>query len=161
MNTMDSTPPSEPEIVTLAAVPVAVVREVVPMSDLTGFFGRAYQTVAETLGKQRITMTGPPLGLYFGMPADTVDVAVGFPTDRPVSAENGVIAETLPGGRAAQIVHVGSYDSLRQTYGRLTAWLEDQKLKGGPVMWESYLTEPTPDGDQHAMLTRITWPLAE
>lgn len=161
MNATDTPPPSEPEIVTLTAVPVAVVREVVPMNELTGFFGRAYQSVAEALGRQRITMTGPPLGIYYGMPTDTVDVAAGFPTDRPVNAEDGVIAETLPGGRAAQIVHVGSYDSLQQTYGRLTSWLEDQKLTGGPLMWESYLTEPKPGGDQRDMLTRITWPLAE
>ena len=134
MNATNSTPTSEPEIVTLATVPVAVVREVVPMSELTGFFGRAYRTVAETLGRQGIAMTGPPVGIYFGMPTDTVEVAAGFPTDRPVKAENGVIAETLPGGRAAQVLHVGSYDSMQQTYSRLMAWLEDQKLNGGPVI---------------------------
>jgi effector-binding domain-containing protein len=161
MNTTDTPRPSEPEIVTLATVPVAVVREVVPMSELTGFFGPVYETVAEALGRQHITMTGPPLAIYHGMPSDTVDVAAGFPTDRPVDADNGVVAETLPGGRAAQIVHVGSYDSLQQSYGRLMAWLEDQKLAPGPIMWESYLTEPAPDGDQRDMLTRITWPLAE
>lgn len=159
MNT--STPTNEPEIVTLSAMPVAVVREVVPMRQLTDFFDRAYRTVAATVGKQGVVITGPPVGVYFGTPTDTVDVAAGFPTDRPVTAEDAVTAETLPGGRAAQIMHVGSYDSLQQTYGRLMTWLQDQKLGGGPVMWESYLTEPTPGGDQHDMLTRITWPLAE
>ena len=131
------------------------------MNELTGFFSRAYQTVAQTLGEQGITMTGPPLGVYFGMPTDTVDVAAGFPTDGPVKAEKGVAAETLPGGPAAQIVHVGSYDSIQETYARLTTWLEDQNLRGGPIMWETYLTEPTPGGDQRDMLTRITWPLAD
>jgi len=95
------------------------------------------------------------------MPKDTVDLGAGFPTDRSVRAENGVIAETLPGGRTAQILHVGPYDSIQQTYGRLMTWLEGQNLHGGQVMWENYLTEPTLDGDQHATLTRISWPLEE
>ena len=58
-------------------------------------------------------------------------------------------------------MHVGSYDSLQQTYGRLMTWLESQKLRGGTVMWESYLTEPTPGQSQDTMMTRISWPLAE
>jgi len=82
------------------------------------------------------------MAVYFGRPSDDV-----------------VTAETLPGGRAAQIVHVGSYDSMGQTYSRLMAWLAQQELSGGPVMWETYLTEPTSGGDQDTMLTRITWPL--
>jgi len=161
MNEPSSKPPNEPEIVTLSPMSVALVREIVPMSELPGFFGRAYRTVAETAGKQGIAITGPAMGVYYGMPTDTVEVGAGFPTARLVTATNGVSAETLPGGRAAQILHVGPYDALQQTYGRLMTWLEDQKLRGGPVMWESYLTEPTPGQSQNTMLTRISWPLAE
>ena len=80
--------------------------------------------MTETLARQGITITGPAIGVYFGMPKDTVDVAAGFPTDRSVNAADGVSAETLPGGRAAQILHVGSYDSIQQTYGRLMTWLD-------------------------------------
>jgi hypothetical protein len=29
----------------------------------------------------------------------------------------------------------------------------------GPVMWETYLTEPKPGGDQGTIQTLITWPL--
>ena len=165
MNKTDSEPANEPanepEIVTLPATIVAVVHDVVPMSEITDFFGRAFQTVTDTLAKQGIAMTGPPIGVYFGMPADTVEVAAGFPTAKAVTAEDEVVAETLPAGRAAQVMHVGSYDSLQQTYGRLMTWLESQKLRGGTVMWESYLTEPTPGQSQDTMMTRISWPLAE
>jgi hypothetical protein len=61
-------------------MPVAVVREVMPMRQLTDFFDRAYKTVAETVGKQGVVITGPPIGVYFGTPTDTVEVAADFPT---------------------------------------------------------------------------------
>lgn len=160
MNQTDFTPTNEPEIATLPATTVAVVHDIVPMSEITDFFSHAFHTVANTLDKQGIAITGPPIGVYFGTPADTVEVAAGFPTAKAVTAEDGVVAETLPGGRVAQVMHVGSYDSLQQTYGRLTTWLESQKLRGGPVMWESYLTGPTSGQSQDTMLTRISWPLA-
>lgn len=62
-------------------------------------------------------------GVCFGMPKDTVEVAAGFSTDRPVKAENGGAAEALPGGRVAQVLHVGSFDSIQEAYGRLMTWL--------------------------------------
>lgn len=147
-----------PEIVTLSPQPVAVLRETVRMDVLSDFFDRAFHAAARTASAQGVIIVGPPVGIYFGMPSETVDVGAGFPTDRPVSPDAGVSAETLPGGRAAQIVHQGSYDSMRQTYDRLLAWLSQQGLTPGPVMWESYLTEPNPAHPEETQ-TLIVWPL--
>jgi effector-binding domain-containing protein len=55
-------------------------------------------------------------------------------------------------------MHTGSYDSMEQTYGRLMAWVQQQGLVLGPVMWETYLTEPNEE-DPSSMQTLITWPL--
>ncbi|MET1034537.1 MAG: GyrI-like domain-containing protein [Arthrobacter sp.] len=82
--------------------------------------------------------------------------------DRHAAADSGgVTAVTLPGGRAARILHTGSYDGLADTHRRLLRWLGDQGAAPGPVMWESYLTEPLPGGDQDGTKTLVTWPLAE
>jgi effector-binding domain-containing protein len=64
----------------------------------------------------------------------------------------------LPGGPAVQVVHVGPYDTLSESYERLARWAGDQGLALGPVMWETYLTEPTPEATE-PMQTRITWPV--
>ena len=48
---------------------------------------------------------------------------------------------------------------MAQSYDRLMAFVREQGLSPGPLMWETYLTEPTPDGDPDAMRTLITWPL--
>jgi effector-binding domain-containing protein len=149
----------EPEIVNLEPRPVALLRESVPMDSLTDYFPRAFTNVARVVSEQGAEMVGPPVGLYFGMPTDVVDVGAGFPTDRPVAPAEGVTPEMLPGGPTAQVLHVGTYDEMEGTYGRLTAWLKEQGLTPGPVMWETYLTEPDPDAPETAQ-TLIDWPLA-
>ncbi|MDF1477628.1 GyrI-like domain-containing protein [Leifsonia sp. H3M29-4] len=155
-----SEPSNNPEIVTLAPTPATLVREVVPMTALSEFFGRAFEASATALERQGIAIAGPPLGVYYGMPTDTVDVGAGFPSaSLPTDAE-GVTGTMLPGGRAARVVHFGSYDTLSETYGRLMSWLAEEGLTPGPVMWESYLNEPQPD-DPTATQTLIVWPLAE
>jgi effector-binding domain-containing protein len=154
---MDTTP----ELVTLEPTTTAVVRETVPMSELTGFFDRAFGAVMAAAQDQDVAVTGPPFAMYLGMPTETVDIAAGFPTDRAVSPAGGVVPSELPGGRAGQLLHVGSYDSLEQAYGRLMGWLGEQGLVPSQVMWETYLNEPTPDGDPNANQTLITWPVTD
>lgn len=147
------------ELVDLEPATVALLRETVRLDALGEYFGRAFNAVAGAAGAQGIPIVGPPLGVYFGMPSETVDVGGGFPTAAPVAPDAGVTAETLPGGRAAQVLHVGTYDAMQATYGRLTAWLAEQGLTPGPVMWESYLSEPDP-AHPEATRTLIVWPLA-
>jgi effector-binding domain-containing protein len=149
-----------PHLVTLEPTTVAVVRETVPMSELTAFFDRVFTAVMAAVEAQGLTITGPPVAVYHGVPDGSVDVAAGFPTSAPVApAEGGVVASALPCGRAAQLLHVGSYDSLAQAYERITAWLGEQELTPADIMWESYLNEPDPD-DPDASETLITWPMA-
>jgi effector-binding domain-containing protein len=150
---------SEPQVVELEPVTVAALRETVPMTGLQAYYDRAFHTIMGVIQGQGVTPTGPPVGIYYSMPTDTVDMAAGFPVDREVTAESGVETTTLPAGRAVQAMHAGSYDSMTQTYDRLMAWVREQGLTPAPVMWETYLTEPSPDGDPDAMRTLITWPL--
>jgi effector-binding domain-containing protein len=152
--------PHTPEVVELEPSAAALLREVVRMDGLPDFFGRAFHAVASAAAAQGVTLVGPPLGIYFGMPAETIDVGGGFPTDRPIDADDGVIAFTLPGGRAAQVLHVGPYDQMEATYNALMAWSAEQGLNLGPLMWECYLTEPDPAA-QEATQTLIVWPLAD
>jgi effector-binding domain-containing protein len=151
---------NSPHLVTLESTTVAVVRETVPMSELTAYFDRAFHAVMAAAEAQGVAIAGPPVAVYHGMPGESVDVAAGFPISAPVaSAEGGVVASELPAGRAAQLLHVGSYDSLEQAYGRIVTWLGEQGLTPAEVMWESYLNEPDPD-DPDGAETLITWPVA-
>lgn len=150
----------QPEIVTLEPRAAAVLRETVRMEALPDFFGRAFGSALQVAGSQGVMVVGPPFGAYFGMPGDTVDVAAGFPTERPVDSDAGVQPLALPGGRAVQLLHAGTYDALQEAYGRLMAWMGAEGLTGGSLMWEVYLTEPDPAHPENTQ-TLIVWPLAE
>lgn len=136
------------------------VHEVIPMSGMTDYFGRAFTTSFAELGKQGASASGPPLAVYHGKPTDTVDVTAGFPVAQPVTSTADVAVITLPGGPAIETVHIGSYDTLAGTYEELMTWVEEQKLEMGEDMWEEYLTGPEADPDPSTWRTRIVWPLA-
>lgn len=153
---------TDPELATLDPTSAAVVRQRLPMSELTAFFDRVFDAVMTAAQEQEIAVTGPPFAMYFGTPSDTVDVAAGFPTGGVISeTSGGVVPFELPGGRAVQVVHVGPYDRLGEAYERVTSWMGEQGLAPANAMWETYLTEPTPDGDPAANQTLITWPVGE
>jgi effector-binding domain-containing protein len=151
---------TEPELVPLEPTTVALVRETVRMDALRDFYDRAYGRVMQVIQQQDLAPAGPALGVYFSMPTDTVDVGAGFPTSDEVTPVDGVSALVLPGGRAVRIEHHGSYDSLPATYEQLVTWVQEGRHPMGDLLWESYVTEPTPEADPESMVTVITWPLA-
>ncbi|WP_181312430.1 GyrI-like domain-containing protein [Nocardioides campestrisoli] len=154
-------PEGDPVVVRVAPVPIAVVREQVALEALPDFFDRTYGVVAHALEGQEIGRVGPAVAVYRGEAGATVDVAVGYPVQRPVAPTHGVVAEQLPGGLVARTIHVGPYDRLAQTYHELQSWIAAQGLVAADVMWESYLTEPTPEADPARMLTEVTWLLMD
>lgn len=148
-----------PQLVTRDEQECAVVRETVPMGELIEFFPRAFETSMAAAAAQGRRVVGPPFGIYFGMPTDVVDVAAGFPLDGPVAASGGVTPYRLPGGRVVEFLHVGTYDTMRDSYAAIYAWMGEHGLAPAPFMWESYLTEPDPARPEETR-TLITWPVA-
>lgn len=147
-----------PRLVTRAPQDCAVVRETVPMAQLTKFFSRAFGATMAAATAQGRHIVGPPFGIYFGMPTDTVDVAAGFPVDAPIEAADAVTPYQLPGGEAVELLHLGPYDAMGESYDRLLAWMGKHHLTAAQVMWESYLNEPQSDHPE-ATQTLITWPV--
>ncbi|MFK5633747.1 MULTISPECIES: GyrI-like domain-containing protein [unclassified Ornithinimicrobium] len=149
-----------PEIITLEEVPTAVVAGTVRMDELGSFFDRGFGAVARVVESQGMGFQEAPFGYYLGMPTDTVDLEVGYVTDRPITPEGDVVVSRLPGGEAAHATHVGPYEGLGAAYGELASWVGQQGRELGPVMWEVYTTEPTPETDPLTLRTELYWPLA-
>jgi effector-binding domain-containing protein len=149
-----------PELVTVDQAVTAVVRGVVPMAGLRDFFDTSFRELAMTLTAQQVAITGPAFGLYRQPPGETADLEVGFFTDRPVRPEGDVVAGSLPGTRVARLIHHGAFDALGASWERLYAWVREQGLTPGPLMWEVYLTQPTPDMDPSDLRTELNVPIA-
>jgi effector-binding domain-containing protein len=139
----------------------AVLRERVPMGEMPAFFERAFHATMAAMQAQGVHPVGPPIGKYYGMPSDIVDVEAGFPASAAITAADGVTAGTLPGGKVVEAVHVGPFDTMQQTYDELTSWVRDQGLVPGEVMWETYLSDPEKEPDPATWRTQISWPVAE
>jgi effector-binding domain-containing protein len=151
---------TEIRLVDLTEQHTAVVHERVPMAELTDFFARAFEATMRAIRAQRDAPVGPPFGAYHGMTGETVDVEAGFPVAAPIEDRDDVVASTLPGGRAVEAVHVGPYDTMTRTYAEIEAWMAENGVTPGPVMWESYLTDPGSEPDPQTWRTLIVWPTA-
>lgn len=150
-----------PELVEVEPCTTAVVRGVVPVADIAGFFDRSFGVLAEVLTEQGASIESPAFGIYRGPVGDTVDIEVGFVTAAPVEPAGDVVPSERPGGRVARVVHEGSFDQLASSWSRLGEWMEREGLAPGPVMWEVYVTQPSPDMDPADLRTELNWPLAD
>ena len=59
------------------------------------------------------------------------------------------------------LVHLGSYDKLVASWERLGAWMGEQGLTPGPLLWEVYVTEPSPDMDPADLRSELNWLLGD
>jgi effector-binding domain-containing protein len=150
---------SEPEIVEMAERPTAVIRGVVPAEELPSFYDRSFPALFRAAQEQGVSPVSAAFGLYRGLPADTVDLEVGFVTDRPVRPDGDVVPSTLPAGRVARSVHAGGFEGLGASWEELRSWMHEEGLTPGPVFWEVYLTEPSPDMDPADLRTELNWPI--
>jgi effector-binding domain-containing protein len=136
------------------------VRDVVALTELSDFFGTAFEAAAAELGRQGAHPAGPPIALYTGDPSDTVDVTAGYPVTDPVEAPPLLVVSHLAGGPAVQAIHTGNYDTLADTYAQIIEWLTEQKLTPTSQVWEEYLVGPDSGAAQSAWQTRIVFPVA-
>lgn len=140
---------------------VAVIRRTIPTGELSGFYGTALGAVAAAVERAGGAVAGAPFGWYHGMPTETVDVAAGFPVSglEAGTLDGEVAVLERPACLAAAATHVGSFETLADTYRELEAWLRDRQLDRAEHSWEEYLSDPQTQPDPGDWQTRIVWPL--
>ncbi|MDQ2679072.1 MAG: GyrI-like domain-containing protein [Actinomycetota bacterium] len=145
----------QPELLDHDEQVTAVIRGVVRMDELPGFFDRSFGALAQVLAAQDVVPRSAAFALYHGAPAEQVDLEVGFVTGDPIEPDGDVVVGSLPGGRIARTVHAGSFDDLGGAWGALMGEVVALGLTPGPTMWEVYLTEPSPDMDPADLRTEL------
>lgn len=152
---------SQISLLEVPAQQVAVVRRSIQTSELAGFYATALGAAAAAVANAGGTVAGAPFGWYHGMPTDTVDVAGGYPVtglaEGPLEGE--VVVLLRPACLAAAALHIGSFETLAETYRELEAWLRDRQLDRAEHSWEEYLSDPQTQPDPEDWQTRIVWPL--
>lgn len=153
-------PLMSPHVVDLDPQETIAIRGEVPFTELAAFFERAFREAAEAAGASGVEIVGPPFGFYPEAPAETVVVEAGFPVSAAAHPPGDEAHRlVLPGGRAIEALHIGSYDAMEQSYSELESWMKDEGLKPATRMWESYLSGPGAQPDPATWQTRILWPI--
>ncbi|NNE96698.1 MAG: GyrI-like domain-containing protein [Acidimicrobiales bacterium] len=149
-----------PTIVELDPQQAVAVRGNVAVNDMPRFFERAFVACFKAAGEAGIDIAGPPFGFYPGMPGETVVIEAGFPVSAPIAEMGDVHPLELPGGKAVEVIHVGPFEAMKETYAALQTWMAEKGLQPAAGMWEIYLTDPQTEPDQSKWQTKIVWPIS-
>lgn len=141
--------------------PTIGIRKVLPMDQVTEFFGAAFGELYEMAGREGLKMAGMPFARYRGMPTDTIDVEAGVPLGEPGRDSGNIAAGSLPATSAVEGIHTGPYDTLEETYTAMMEWMAAHDQKPADEMWEYYLTDPSVEPDPEKWLTKVVWPVAD
>jgi effector-binding domain-containing protein len=121
---------------------VAVIRDKVSHEAMADFLGAAFHEVQSAAEEQGLHITGAPFGRYQPIDDGGWDITAGFPVSGDITPTGRVEADTLPGGTAAQTMHVGAYELLSAAYEAAMNHVIDEgyQMTGDP--WECYLDGP-------------------
>jgi len=135
--------------------------------EVAAAMGRAFGTLMRAVHSRGLVIAGPPratyqlwdgAGTHFRAEVPIVNAPKNF-------VESDVKIAKLPEQRAMRFTHHGSYQTIRDTYMQIDAWLRERGMIKADAdwsrfspMWEEYVSDPntTPERD---LVTYIYLPL--
>lgn len=137
--------------VQLAAGPVVLLRVEGPVEQLASLVGEGVVTLLRRIAADAgIAPAGPALAVYTEITDTRFRAEVMVPVaSPPATLPPGLSRGFSPEGRALRVRHVGSYETLEETYAEIEAFIEDRGLEIEEVFIERFLNSPesTPPGD--------------
>ncbi len=135
-----------------------IVHERCPTSAVPETLGKVFGGVHSWAAAHAVPLGGPAVARYDSMSGGTCELDAGFLVDSaPKATDSGISALDLGGCTAACATHMGSYDSLAETYGAVERWIGEHSYVSAGPMWEEYFSPPaTPPAQTR---TDVYWPV--
>lgn len=149
------------EIENLPEQPVIGIRSRTSIDKIKETMGNGYAALFGFLGQKQVPPVGPPMSIYYDeeMNEDDFEVEPAVPVAGPVETEGEIKYHVLPGGKMATAMHMGPYETMKDTYEAMLKWFESEGLKPKVPMWEIYLNDPAQVEKPEDTMTRIVWPV--
>lgn len=133
------------EIISVPKKHTLMIRTITPATQLPQLMGALYGELATYMGAHAIAFDGPPYAMYHNMDMDALDVEVGFPVaqNHELTDAGRVMHGCIPAGTVVTDVHIGSYETIEETYVRIMEFAKQQGiLVHDSWMYEYYLNSP-------------------
>ena len=131
---------------TLEAELLVVIRhERVTIADLPRIFDSTFTALGRAMSAGQFIAVGPAYAVYDGDPQDVFDIEVGFPamgapTNTIESPAGRIHASALPAGPAVVLSHIGSYDSMPDSWQKV---VDSGHGKPRGIWIEVYVSDPS------------------
>lgn len=141
--------PAEPafavQTMNLPAMKVASLAKMGPYSDAS----KAINELMASVEQEKLTVKGPPYGMYFDDPATVKPESTRYEVCVPVdpAAKNsadektGFAVKDAPAMMLAVADYMGPYDQIAPTYDKLHKWIAENKFEPAGAMIEWYLSD--------------------
>ncbi|HYK25506.1 MAG TPA: helix-turn-helix domain-containing protein [Steroidobacteraceae bacterium] len=144
---------------TLTPQPVLVTRRRINRADIAKVLGGLFGTVFLHAQRVGATLAGQPFTRYLDWGPGLVSIEAGLPVATRVEGAGDVLAELLPGGRAAFTTHRGPYEQLVDAHAAVQQWIEEKGHHPTGSPWEVYVTDPADEPDPMKWRTDVFWPI--
>ena len=162
---------TSPKIVERPPQPYVAIKALVSREELGRVTGKLFGEVFGWLGQHGLGAAGAPFFRYRTVDMERgMEIEFGVPTAKPVAGDDRVLADVLPSGRYASLIHWGPYEQLYDANGVLGKWIEEQDLKVDVrrtpegdkfgCRLEVYVTDPSAEKDPQKWETEVAFKLA-
>jgi len=123
---------------TVAASPIAVVRQRVASGELSKVVPEGCGTVWKALKALGITGAGRHVAVYRCEPGGMIDVEVGAEVREPFDGGGEVVCSATPAGEVATVTHFGPYGQLGAAHRAVRDWCAANGRTASGENWEVY-----------------------
>jgi len=138
------------------AQPVLSIRTTTSVGSLPQEIGKAYGEIMRYLQELGEAPADAPYVAYYNMDMENLDVEMGFPVAKKLSAKNSIQYNEIPAGKQVSCMYKGSYKDLAGPYDAMNQWMTEKGYVPTGIVYEFYYNSPG-EVPESELLTKIVF----